>query len=67
MNYLLIGTVPLYLGQRFLERHFGPRKKWNLKTGSTKYFTSQLVDITNSKPSQLSFCTIIFINTLTIC
>ena len=30
--------------ERSLERHFGSRKKWNFKTGLTKYFISQVVD-----------------------
>ena len=41
--------------ERSLDRHFGSRKKWNFKTGSTKYFTSQVVDRINAKPSPLCF------------
>ena len=41
--------------EQSLDRHFGSRKKWNFKTGSTKYFTSQVVDRINAKPSPLCF------------
>ena len=34
--------------ERLLERHFGSKKKWNFKTGSTKYYTSQVVNRINS-------------------
>ena len=36
-------------------RQFDSRKKWNFKTGETKYFTSQLVYRINSKPSPWCF------------
>ena len=39
--------------ERSLERNFGSRKKRNFKSGSTKYFTSQLDDRIKSKPSLL--------------
>ena len=29
---------------RSLDRKFGSRKKWNVKSGNTKYFTSAVVD-----------------------
>ena len=41
--------------EKSLDRHFGSRKKWNFKTGSSKFFISQVVDRINSQPSRLSF------------
>ena len=57
LKYLLIGTLfkaKVFIKQS-LDRHFGSRKKWNFKTGSTKQFTSQVVDRINAKPSPLCF------------
>ena len=51
--------------ERSLDRHFGSRKKCNFKSGSTEYFTCQVVDRINSQPSPLwnkEFLSILFIN-----
>ena len=41
--------------EKSLDRHFGSRKNWNFKTGSSKFFVSQVVDRINSQPSRLTF------------
>ncbi len=41
--------------EKSLDRHFGSRKKWNFKTGSSKFFISKVVDRINHQPSKLSF------------
>ena len=45
--------------QRFVEqsldRHFGSRKQWRFKSGSSKFFVSKVVDRITSQPSRLSF------------
>jgi hypothetical protein len=38
-----------------LDRHFGSRKHWRFKTGSSKYFVSKVVKKNSSQPSRLSF------------
>ena len=38
-----------------LDRRFGSRKCWNFKTGSSKSYTSQVVDRKKSEHSRLSF------------
>ena len=39
--------------ERSLDRHFGSRKKCNSKSGSTQYFTCQVIDRSNPQPSPL--------------
>ena len=41
--------------EKSLDRHFGSRKNWRFKSGSSKYFVSQVVDRVSSQPSRLSF------------
>lgn len=45
--------------QRFVEqsldRHFGSRKQWRFKSGSSKFCVSKVVDRITSQPSRLSF------------
>ena len=41
--------------RRALDRHFGGRKNWRFRTGSSKYFVSKVVDRVNSEPSRLTF------------
>ena len=38
-----------------LDRHFGSRKRWHFKTGSTSFYTSEVVDRKKSEMSRLSF------------
>ena len=38
-----------------IDRHFGSRKKWNLKSGESKFFTSKVVDRQKVEKSRLSF------------
>ena len=38
-----------------LDRHFGSRKKWHFKTGSTKYFISRVVYDINKQTSRICF------------
>ena len=40
---------------RSLDRKFSSRKKWNFKSGNTKFYTSALVDRKRVKSSHLSF------------
>ena len=40
---------------RSLDRKFGSRKRWNFKTGSSKFYTSQVVDRKKGESSRLSF------------
>ena len=41
--------------EKSLDRHLGSRKNWRFKSGSSKYFVSQVVDRVSSQPSRLSF------------
>ena len=43
------------LVEKSLDGHFGSRKKWRFKSGSTKFFVSQVVDRIVSQPMRLSF------------
>ena len=41
--------------EKALDRHFGSRKQWRFKTGSSKIFTSKVVDRINRESSRLTF------------
>lgn len=41
--------------EKALDRHFGSRKQWRFKTGSSKFLISKVVDRVKSTPSRLSF------------
>ena len=41
--------------EKSLDRHFGTRKQWRFKSGSSKFFVSKVVDRINNQPSRLSF------------
>ena len=38
-----------------LDRHFGSRKKWNFKSGESKFFSSKVIDRQKVEKSRLSF------------
>ena len=38
-----------------LDRHFGSRKKWNFKSGESKFFSSNVIDRQKVEKSRLSF------------
>lgn len=40
--------------ERSLDRHFGSRKNWRFKSGSSKFFVSKVVDRISSEPSRLT-------------
>lgn len=40
---------------RSLDRKFGSRKRWHFKTGSSRFYTSEVVDRKKSETSRLSF------------